>query len=123
PCPPRRAASGDGSGKRPAIADHPVQGRGGQGVISIQCSERNGKAVGAVLVKDDNEIMLISNGGTLIRTAVADISVMGRNTQGVRLVSLNEGEALAGLETIEESDEDEDSDPSASSSASSSAPE
>jgi DNA gyrase subunit A len=107
-------ATQHGYGKRTPIEDYPLQGRGGQGVISIQCSERNGKAVGAVLVKDDNEIMLISDGGTLIRTAVAGISVMGRNTQGVRLVSLNDGESLAGLETIEENGEDDDSSDSSS---------
>jgi DNA gyrase subunit A len=101
-------ATVNGYGKRTPIEDYPVQGRGGQGVISIQTSERNGLAVGAVSVKDEDEIMLISDGGTLIRTAVTGVSVMGRNTQGVRLVSLNEGETLAGLETIVETgDEDE----------------
>ncbi len=95
-------ATANGYGKRTVIDDHSVQARGGQGVISIQTSERNGAVVGAVLVKDDDEIMLISDQGTLIRTPVADVSVMGRNTQGVRLVTLNEGEQLAGLERIEE---------------------
>jgi len=71
-------------------------------VISIQTTERNGKVVGAVAVNDDDEIMLISNQGTLIRTPVADVSVMGRNTQGVRLVTLGEGESLASLERIVE---------------------
>jgi len=93
----------NGYGKRTPVEDYPVQGRGGQGVISIQTSDRNGLVVGAVSVKDEDEIMLISNGGTLIRTSVAGVSVMGRNTQGVRLVSLNDGETLAGLQTIVES--------------------
>ena len=95
-------ATRHGYGKRTAIDDYPVQTRGGQGVIAIQTTQRNGAAVGAVLVHEGDEIMLISDLGTLIRTPVADVSVMGRNTQGVRLVSLSEGEALAGLERIVE---------------------
>jgi DNA gyrase subunit A len=95
-------ATGHGYGKRTTVADFPVQVRGGQGVISIQTSQRNGSAVGAVLVREADEIMLISDQGTLIRTPVGDVSVMGRNTQGVRLVSLGEGETLAGLERIVE---------------------
>jgi DNA gyrase subunit A len=101
-------ATVNGYGKRTPVEDYPVQGRGGQGVISIQTSERNGLVVGAVIVKDEDEIMLISNGGTLIRTAVTGVSVMSRNTQGVRLVSLNEGETLAGLETIVENGDEEE---------------
>ena len=100
-------ATENGYGKRTAISDYPVQARGGQGVISIQTSERNGNAVGAVMVHEDNEIMLISDQGTLIRTPVADVSVMGRNTQGVRLVSLGEEESLVSLERIVEYKEDE----------------
>ncbi|HEY7839994.1 MAG TPA: DNA gyrase C-terminal beta-propeller domain-containing protein, partial [Gammaproteobacteria bacterium] len=101
-------ATVNGYGKRTPVEDYPVQGRGGQGVISIQTSDRNGLVVGAVIVKDEDEIMLISNGGTLIRTAVTGVSVMSRNTQGVRLVSLNEGETLAGLETIVENGDEEE---------------
>jgi DNA gyrase subunit A len=101
-------ATVNGYGKRTPIEDYPVQGRGGQGVISIQTSERNGLVIGAVIVKDEDEIMLISNGGTLIRTSVTGVSVMSRNTQGVRLVSLNEGETLAGLETIVENGDEEE---------------
>lgn len=100
-------ATENGYGKRTVIEDYPVQARGGQGVISIQTSERNGKAVGAVMVNNDDEIMLISDQGTLIRTPVADVSVMGRNTQGVRLVSLGEEENLVSLESIVEYQEDE----------------
>ena len=95
-------ATENGYGKRTAIDDYPKKSRGGVGVISIQVSERNGAVVGAVAVDNDDEIMLISSQGTLIRTPVKDISVFGRNTQGVRLVSLGESEHLAGLERIVE---------------------
>jgi DNA gyrase subunit A len=93
-------ATQNGYGKRTIIDDYPVQARGGQGVISIQTDERNGKAVGAEMVNVDDEIMLISDQGTLIRTPVRDISEVGRNTKGVRLVGLKDGEHLAGLERI-----------------------
>ncbi|MGH8119679.1 MAG: DNA gyrase C-terminal beta-propeller domain-containing protein, partial [Gammaproteobacteria bacterium] len=95
-------ATENGYGKRTPVADYVVKGRGGVGVISIQTTDRNGKVVGAVAVNEDAEIMLISNQGTLIRTPVADVSVMGRNTQGVRLVTLGEGEKLASIERIVE---------------------
>ncbi len=95
-------ATENGYGKRTAIDDYPQKSRGGVGVISIQVSERNGAVVGAVAVDSEDEIMLISDQGTLIRTPVGDISVFGRNTQGVRLVNLNEEEHLAGLERIVE---------------------
>jgi len=95
-------ATENGFGKCTSIDDYPVQSRSGQGVISIQTIERNGKVVGAVSVADDDEIMLISDQGTLIRMPVADVSVMGRNTQGVKLVTLNEGEQLASLERMVE---------------------
>ena len=73
-------------------------------MIAIQISERNGALVGAVLVDDNDEVMLISTGGVLIRTAVAQIREMGRSTQGVTLIALDEGEKLAGVERIEERD-------------------
>jgi DNA gyrase subunit A len=95
-------ATENGYGKRTAVEDYPQKSRGGVGVISIQVSERNGAVVGAVAVENEDEIMLISDQGTLIRTPVNQISVFGRNTQGVRLVNLNEGEHLAGLERIVE---------------------
>jgi len=101
-------ATENGYGKRTLVSDYPVHGRGGQGVISIQSSERNGEVVGAVLVQDEDEIMLISNGGTLVRTRVQEISVLGRNTQGVRLISLHNGEKLVGVERIIEVQDDED---------------
>ncbi len=95
-------ATANGFGKRTPIDDHPVQSRGGQGVISVQTSERNGNVIGAVAVHDNDEIMLITSQGTLIRTEVSGVSSMGRNTQGVRLVAVGEGEQLAGLERIAE---------------------
>jgi DNA gyrase subunit A len=103
-------ATENGYGKRTAVDQFPTKGRAGQGVISITTSERNGAQVGAVLVQEDDEIMLITAGGTLVRTRVADVSRVGRITQGVKLISLGEGEKLAGLERIEPVDEDEDED-------------
>jgi DNA gyrase subunit A len=97
-------ATEKGYGKRTQIAEYPRHGRGGQGVIAIQTSERNGAVIGAVLVEEDDEVMLISTGGVLIRTAVAQIREMGRSTQGVTLIALGEGEKLAGMERIEERD-------------------
>jgi DNA gyrase subunit A len=99
-------ATANGFGKRTPIAEYPRHGRGGQGVIAIQTSERNGELVGAVLVDGQEEVMLISTGGVLIRTAVAQIREQGRSTQGVTLIALGEGEKLAGLERIEERDVD-----------------
>jgi DNA gyrase subunit A len=103
-------ATANGYGKRTALADYPVHKRGGQGVISIQITERNGPAVAAVLVEEQDEVMLITTGGTLIRTRAAEISTQGRNTQGVRLIGLDEGERLVGLDRVAES-EPEDEDP------------
>lgn len=93
-------ASQNGYGKRTLVEDFPIHGRGGQGVIALQISERNGRMVGALLVKPDDEIMLISSSGTLVRTPVGEISIQGRNTQGVRLIRLDEGDRLVGLERI-----------------------
>jgi DNA gyrase subunit A len=97
-------ATEHGFGKRTPIAEYPRHGRGGQGVIAIQTSERNGSVVGAVLVDDNDEVMLISTGGVLIRTSVSQIREQGRSTQGVTLISLDQGEQLAGVERIEERD-------------------
>ena len=94
-------ATENGYGKRTAVSDFPVQGRGGQGVIAIQTTERNGRTVGAVLVAEDDEIMLISSNGTLVRTTVDEISIQGRNTQGVRLIRVESGQRLVGLARIE----------------------
>ncbi len=106
-------ATANGYGKRTLVEEYPAHGRGGQGVIAIQTSDRNGDVVGAVLVGDDDEIMLITNGGTLVRTRVAEVSVVGRNTQGVRLIKLDKGEQLVGLERIVDLDNGEEEEESA----------
>ena len=95
------SATENGFGKRTEIDEFPIQGRGGQGVIAIQTTQRNGRTVGAVQVHEDDEIMLISSSGTLVRTAVRDISIIGRNTQGVTLIRVESGQRLVGLATIE----------------------
>ncbi|MEX1266524.1 MAG: DNA gyrase subunit A [Woeseia sp.] len=95
------SATEHGYGKRTAVQDFPTQGRGGQGVIAIQTTDRNGRTVGALQVHEDDEIMLISSSGTLVRTPVADISIIGRNTQGVRLIRMEAGQRLVGLARIE----------------------
>jgi DNA gyrase subunit A len=100
-------ASENGYGKRTAIEDFPVYGRGGQGVIGIQTSERNGQIVGAVQVTENEEMMLISNQGTLVRSKVSEVSILGRNTQGVRLIRLRNEELLTGLERVDEPEENE----------------
>jgi DNA gyrase subunit A len=94
-------ATENGFGKRTPVEQYPQQGRGGQGVVSIQTNERNGRVIGAVRVAEGDEIMLISDGGILVRTAADDVSIMGRNTQGVRLIRLNEDEKLVEVERIE----------------------
>ncbi len=100
-------ATENGYGKRTSVEEFPVQGRGGQGVIGIQTTGRNGRTVGAIQVEDEDEIMLISSNGTLVRTGVEDISIMGRNTQGVRLIRVESGQRLVGLARIEGIEEDE----------------
>jgi DNA gyrase subunit A len=100
----------NGFGKRTPIDQFPIKGRGGMGVISIKTSPRNGEQIGAVRVDEDDEIMLITDGGTLVRTRVADVSRMGRDTQGVTMIRLSNDEKLIGIERVEalEADEDED---------------
>ncbi|MBL4581118.1 MAG: DNA gyrase subunit A [Gammaproteobacteria bacterium] len=95
----------EGYGKRTLVDDFPVYGRGGQGVIGIQTSDRNGPVVGAAQVSESDEIMLISDKGTLVRTRVTEVSIQGRNTQGVRLIRLKAGEKLVGLEQVDEPEE------------------
>ncbi|WP_369601567.1 DNA gyrase subunit A [Hahella sp. SMD15-11] len=99
-------ASENGYGKRTPASEFPIRGRGAQGVIAMQCSERNGQLIAAVQVADGEEIMLISDRGTLVRTRVDEVSVVGRNTQGVRLIRLGEDEKLVAVETIADSDDD-----------------
>ena len=99
-------ATENGYGKRTVLADFRHSGRGNQGVIAIAASERNGKVVAARLVKDEDEIMLITTGGVLIRTRVREIRELGRATQGVTLIALDDGEKLAGLEKVVESEDE-----------------
>jgi DNA gyrase subunit A len=102
-------ATENGYGKRTPVSEYTRHGRGTQGMIAIQCSERNGKLIGAQLVAAEDEIMLITTGGVLIRTHVAEVREQGRSTQGVRLINLVEdGEKLAGLEKIVESENGEE---------------
>jgi len=99
-------ATEHGFGKRTYIAEYTRHGRGTKGMIAIQASARNGKLIGAVLVDDGDEVMFISTGGVLIRTNVKDIRAMGRSTQGVTLINLDDGTKLAGMEKIVETDEE-----------------
>ncbi|MGY8788863.1 MAG: DNA gyrase C-terminal beta-propeller domain-containing protein, partial [Pseudomonadales bacterium] len=98
------AVSENGYGKRTVVTEFPTKGRGGKGVIGIQASARNGQIVGAVQVFEGDEIMLISDKGTLVRTRTDEVSSQGRATQGVRLIKLKEGELLVGLECVDEPD-------------------
>jgi len=93
-------ASENGFGKLTPLEEFPTHGRGGQGVIALQITDRNGRMVGALQVSMDDEVMLMSQSGVLVRTPVKEISVVGRNTQGVRLIRLEEGDQLSGLDRI-----------------------
>ncbi len=97
-------ATENGYGKRTAIAEYTRHGRGTKGMIAIQQSERNGRVVGAVLVRPEDEVMLISTGGVLIRTLVEQVRELGRATQGVRLINLDDGTLLAGIEKVVEAE-------------------
>ncbi|MES3040957.1 MAG: DNA gyrase subunit A [Pseudomonadota bacterium] len=100
-------ASENGFGKRTGLAEYPRRGRGGQGVIAMQASDRNGALIGAVQVADSDELMLISDQGTLVRTRVGEVSVLSRNTQGVTLIKLGKNEKLVGLVRLDEVEEDD----------------
>ena len=99
-------ATENGYGKRTPISEYTRHGRGTKGMIAINTGERNGNLVGAVLVEEKDEVMLVSTGGVVIRTKVAQIREQGRSTQGVTLINLDEGTHLAGIEKVLESDED-----------------
>jgi DNA gyrase subunit A len=99
-------ATENGYGKRTPISEYTRHGRGTQGMIAIQTSERNGKVVAATLVSTEDEIMLITSGGVLIRTRVNEIREMSRSTQGVTLINLSEGEKLSGLQCIFDRDDE-----------------
>ena len=103
-------ATENGFGKRTPIGEYTRHGRGTKGMIAIQTTERNGKVVAAALVSPEDQIMLITTGGILVRTRVSEIREMGRSTQGVTLISVDEGTTLSGLQRIAESDDDEDFD-------------
>ena len=90
----------NGYGKRTPAGDYPVKGRGSQGVITIKTSERNGKVVGVTVVRDSDELMLITNNGRIIRIRVSGIPTRGRNTMGVRLIRVAEGESVVAMETL-----------------------
>jgi DNA gyrase subunit A len=97
----------NGYGKRTHVSEFPTKGRGGKGMIAIQASERNGPLVGATQLFSGDEIMLISDQGTMVRTRGDEISVVGRNTQGVRIIRLKDSENLVRLARIAESEEEE----------------
>ena len=103
-------ATQNGFGKRTPITEYTRHGRGTKGMIAIQTSARNGKVVGAVLANATDEIMLITTGGVLVRTRVAEIREMGRATQGVTLISVDDGSELSGVRRVVESDVDDDAD-------------
>ena len=103
-------ATQNGYGKRTELTDFPRKGRGIKGVIAIRTSERNGRAIGAVEAESNQEVMLITDGGTLVRTRIDEISVVGRNTQGVRLIELRNGELLTRVVCVEPLDDDETED-------------
>ncbi|MDE0095625.1 MAG: DNA gyrase subunit A [Gammaproteobacteria bacterium] len=113
----------NGYGKRTPVADFPRKNRGGMGVIAVKTSERNGEVVSALTVSEEDEVMLITDGGTLIRTPVSGISAQGRNTQGVRLISVNTGERLASVSRVDESANGTPEDPSEDGAGQSPAPE
>lgn len=102
--------SENGFGKRTELTEYPTKGRGGKGMKAMQTSERNGSMVGAVQVFDGDEIMLISDQGTLVRTRVDEVSLSGRNTQGVRVIRVKTDEHVIGVERIEEPDSDDEAD-------------
>ena len=100
-------ASERGYGKRTPVAEYPRKGRGTQGVIALQTTARNGKLVGAIQLSDSHEVLLISDGGTLVRTRASEISQVGRNTQGVTLIRLAADESLQAIERVDASLDDE----------------
>jgi len=104
---PILTATEKGYGKRTQLDEYRAQARGGSGVISIKTSDRNGQVVGAIQVTDEDEMMLISDKGTLVRARAADVSIIGRNTQGVTLINIADDEALVSVAKIAETDDDE----------------
>jgi DNA gyrase subunit A len=97
----------NGYGKRTLLEEYPLRNRGGKGVITIKTTERNGLVVGALVVEDEDDIMMVSEQGNIIRTKVGGISVIGRNTQGVKLINLSPGEKLVALARLAEPEDDD----------------
>lgn len=98
----------NGYGKRTAVEEYPVQNRGGKGVLAIRTSERNGSVVGVLTVQDEDQVMLIADSGKIIRMPMDNLRVIGRNTQGVRLIDLEEHELVADLSMLAREDEMDD---------------
>jgi DNA gyrase subunit A len=94
-----------GYGKRSAAYEYPVQGRGGKGVITLKTSDRNGRVVGVLSVADEDELMIITDSGVIIRLKVGEIKVIGRNTQGVKLINLDPGQRVVGVARLAEPEE------------------
>ncbi|MDX1267583.1 MAG: DNA gyrase C-terminal beta-propeller domain-containing protein, partial [Oceanisphaera sp.] len=105
---PILTVTANGYGKRTELAEYPTKSRGTLGVVSIKVSDRNGPVVGAIQVEESNEIMLITNGGILVRTRVQEVSLISRNTAGARLIRTGEDEQVVGLQRIEEPAEDDE---------------
>ena len=104
---PILTATEKGFGKRTQLDEYRAQARGGSGVISIKTSDRNGQVVGAIQVTDEDEMMLISDKGTLVRARAADVSIIGRNTQGVTLINIADDETLVSVAKIAETEQEE----------------
>ena len=98
------SACENGFGKRTALEEYPIKGRGGQGVINIRTEGRNGQVIGTVMCREDDEVMFITQSGMIVRSAVNEMRPMGRNTQGVRLVNLKDGDKLVGIELVSAED-------------------
>ncbi|MDD5435041.1 MAG: DNA gyrase C-terminal beta-propeller domain-containing protein, partial [Nitrospira sp.] len=96
-----------GFGKRTDLSEYRMQGRGGKGVFTIKCSQRNGKAVASIKVSDDDEIMILTTAGKIIRMKTRDISIIGRNTQGVKLINIDENDRVVGVVTLAEKEDEE----------------
>ena len=101
-------ASENGYGKRSDVAEYRVQSRGGKGIITMKTTERTGKVVGVQQATDEDNLMLVTSNGKIIRIRVADIRVIGRNTQGVRLIDMESGERVVSLARLAEREDDED---------------
>jgi len=99
----------NGYGKRSTLEDYRSQGRGGKGIITIKTTEKNGRVIGMAQVSEDDELLLITTNGKILRIKAKGISVQGRNTQGVRLLDTEEGDKVAGLAKVVEREEEKDS--------------